>query len=226
MITDEMLCTAAARSSAVYVRFLEQDFDQEHQHEFSQRFEIKIKRMCRQANHPILYQSIQRIASVFLALLIGGIVWLSVDIDARATFFVWVKEFYETYIVYRFESNSQHNGFAESYRPSWLPKGYDEIGSDYSGNTAEIRYMDTKGQGLVFSYSIGSNNFDWFVDTSTATVKQVYVNGFPADLLLSENPETANTIVWTTSDNTAFYISAFLSEADMIRVAESVQKNK
>lgn len=224
MITDEALCAAAAKSSAVYIRYVEQGFDPKHQHVFSLKFEKQLKRIRRRARHPVLYPAIQRIASFLLAILIGGTVWLSVDINARAAFLGWVKEFYETYIVYRFDTNHPRN-ITEIYRPTWLPEGYQEIYSDYSGNTAEIRYMNTTGQGLIFGYSINSTNVDWFMDISISTVKQVYVNGMPANLLLPDGSEMANTIVWTTSDNTSFYISAFLSEANMIKVAESIQKD-
>lgn len=223
MITDEMLCTAAARSIAVYTRYLEQDFDREHQHEFSLQFEKKIKRMCRRANHPFFYKSLQRIASIFLAILLGGVIWLTVDVEARAELFGWVKSVYENYLVYRFEPEFNHNDSA-IYLPTWLPTGYNEVSSNYSGDIAEVCYIGANGQGLVFSYSIDSTNADWFLDTSVSTVKQVYINGTPADLLLSEEPETANTIAWLSADNTVFCISAFLPEIDMIRIAESVQR--
>lgn len=223
MISDEMLYAAAARSSAVYVRYLEQDFDREHQHEFSPKFEKGIKRMCRRANHPFLYKSLQRIASIFLAILVGGVIWLTVDVEARAEFFGWVKSVYETYIVYRFEPESQYND-SEIYLPSWLPTGYHEVNSDYSGNSATVCYMGSDGQGLIFSYSFDSANADWFLDTSASMVKQVYVNGTPADLLFSEDPEAGNTIVWMSTDHTVFYISASLPEMDMIKIAESIQK--
>lgn len=109
MIAEDVLRTAAARSSEVYVRYLEQDFDREHRHKFSPQFEKRIKRMCRQANHPFLYKSLQRVASIFLAILLGGTIWLTVDVEARAEFFGWVKSVYENYIVYRFEPESHPN---------------------------------------------------------------------------------------------------------------------
>ncbi len=223
MIAEDVLRTAAARSSAVYVRYLEQDFDREHQHEFSPQFEKRIKRMCRRANHPFLYKSLQRVASIFLAILLGGTIWLTVDVEARAEFFGWVKSVYENYIVYRFEPESHPND-SEIYLPTWLPTGYNEVSADYSGDIAEVRYIGANGQGLMFSYLIGSNNVDWFIDTSISTVKQVYVNGISADLLISEGPEAVNTIVWTSDHNTVFCISAFLPEIDLIRIAESIQK--
>lgn len=223
MIAEDVLRTAAARSSAVYVRYLEQDFDREHQHEFSPQFEKRIKRICRRVNHPFLYKSLQRVASIFLAILLGGTIWLTVDVDARAEFFGWVKSVYENYIVYRFEPEFHPND-SEIYLPTWLPTGYNEVSADYSGGTAMICYIGPDEQGLVFSYSIDSTNVDWFLDTSVSTVKQVYVNGISADLLISDGPEAVNTIVWMSDHNTVFYVSASLPEIDMMRIAESVQK--
>lgn len=179
--------------------------------------------MCRRANHPFLYKSLQRVASIFLAILLGGTIWLTVDVEARAEFFGWVKSVYENYIVYRFEPESHPND-SEIYLPTWLPTGYNEVSADYSGGTAMICYIGPDEHGLVFSYSIDSTNVDWFLDTSVSTVKQVYVNGISADLLISEGPEAVNTIVWMSDHNTVFYISASLPEIDMIKIAESIQK--
>lgn len=223
MIAEDVLRTAAARSSAVYVRYLEQDFDREHRHEFSPQFEKRIKRICRRANHPFLYKSLQRVASIFLAILLGGAIWLTVDVDARAEFFGWVKSVYENYIVYRFEPESHPND-SEIYLPTWLPTGYNKVSSDYSGDTAMICYIGPDEHGLVFSYSTDSTNAHWFFDTSVSMVKQVYVNGISADLLISDGSEAINTIVWMSDHNTVFYISASLPEIDMIKIAESVQK--
>ena len=54
----------------------------------------------------------------------------------------------------------------------------------------------------------------------------VIVNGFPGELLISHNPETAGGILWTDDNNTAFYISAFLDNEELIKLAESVEKIK
>ena len=54
----------------------------------------------------------------------------------------------------------------------------------------------------------------------------VKVHGNDADLLISTSSEIANCILWSTSDNTAFYISAFLDADDLVRIAESVEKTE
>lgn len=90
MITEEMLCAAAARSCEIYVSYLERGYTPENQHEFSLQFEKKIKKLKRKADHPVFYHATKRIASIVLAILITGGVWIAVDAEARAAFVGWV----------------------------------------------------------------------------------------------------------------------------------------
>lgn len=224
MITDEMLREAAEKSIEIYVKYLEQDYNPECQHDFSKGFERKMKKLCRKVNHPFLYHSMQRIAAILLAIALGGIAWLSVDIDARASFFGWIREIYDTYIVYRFEGNNNGNTDTEAYRPTWIPTGYKEAYVESSEYDYTMMYTDDTGLYLTFSYSKDMAGSVWYMKNTMISTKQVYVNETTADILLAESTETANAIVWVDSKNTAFYISGFLDEADLIRMAESVQK--
>lgn len=116
MITEEMLCAAAARSCEIYVSYLERGYTPENQHEFSLQFEKKIKKLKRKADHPVFYHATKRIASIVLAILITGGVWITVDAEARAAFVGWVKEIYGTYFVYHFEGSSDVNKELVDYR--------------------------------------------------------------------------------------------------------------
>lgn len=224
MITDEMLKLAAMRSSEILVKYYEQDFDPEQQHKFSPNFEKKMKRLCRRANHPILYRSMQYVASMLLAIFIGGVVWLSVDIEARATFFGWVREIYETYIVYRFEGKGINSVKSNEYRPTWLPDGYVESYFEDTADTKLVTYVDNTGDKISFIYASNSDDISWFLEKSHTTIKSVNVDGIPAELFLTDNSEVANAIVWIDYDNTAFLVSAFLDEYTLIKIAESVKK--
>lgn len=64
MISDSMLRKAANRSYGIYADQLEQSYDPQNQHAFSPRFEKKIRRLKRRANHPALYHSLSRAASI------------------------------------------------------------------------------------------------------------------------------------------------------------------
>lgn len=223
MITDEMLRVAAARSSEAFVRYIEQDYDSEHPHKFSPAFEKKIKKLKCKADHSVLYRTLQRVASIVLAILIGGGVWLTVDIEARAAFVGWIKEIYETYFVYRFEDDTNSNIGPIEYRPTWLPDGYSEFFVDDTEDTVFVVYANDAGQMMNFSYICNPDETKWLVDRNNAIVKQTYVNENTAELFVSIDSNNASAIVWTTTDNTAFYLSAFLSDAELLQIAGSVQ---
>lgn len=106
MITDAQLRKAAEKSSDLYLHYVERDYNSTPPHEFSASFEKKIKKLRKRADHPYFYKTLHKAAAVILAILISGSAWLAVDTEARAAFFGWVKEIYETYFVYRFASNS------------------------------------------------------------------------------------------------------------------------
>lgn len=225
MITDKMLYSAAKKSSDVYIRYLERDYNPEYQHEFSHGFERKIQRICWRAKHQLLHWTLRRIASFFLVMLIGGIVWLSVDVKARAAFLEWARAIYETYVVYRFEDESVSGTPERECCPTWLPDGYQKAFVDDSQDTVLVAYTNSEGQGLIFRYVADSPSTDWFINTPSTTMKQVYVNELPADLFVSKEPEIASAIVWMTPEHTACYLSAFLNEDELIKIAESVEKN-
>lgn len=225
MITEEMLREAAHKASEVFTAYYERDYDPENQYVFPPEFEKKIERLKRRAKHPIFYKTMHRAASIVLAILVTGGAWITVDAEARATFVGWVKEIYETYFVYRFEdvSHTNENAGIVAYRPTWLPSGYTEFYVDEEEDTVAVVYANEEGQMLKLSYVYNPNETNWFVKAEQVEIVPTTVNGEPAELLISKTTETANAIMWTTPDNTAFYLSAFLEEDDLIKVAESIQ---
>lgn len=228
MITEEMLRVAAARSCEIYVAYLERGYATENQHEFSQRFEKKIKKLKRKTDHPVFYHTTKRIASIVLAILISGGVWLAVDVEARAVFVGWIKEIYETYVVYVFEDKTPNTDEDVDYRPNWTPEGYKEFYYDDSEDTVFVAYSNETGEMMNFSYIHAPDETKWLVDRNNTIVKQVEVNDCIAELFISTDSNNASAIMWSTADNTAFYVSAFVDEAELIRIAESVTpvKNK
>ena len=92
MITDAQLRKATEKSSDLYLRYVEQDYNSTPSHEFSASFEKKIRKLRKRADHPYFYKTLHKAAAVILAILISGSAWLAVDTEARAAFFGWVKE--------------------------------------------------------------------------------------------------------------------------------------
>ena len=226
MIPDSMLRGAAEKSCEIYMSRLEAGYDPKAQHKFSPEFEKKIKKLRRKANHPIVYRSLQRIASIILVCLIACGAWFTVDAEARAAFFGWVKEIYETYFVYRFEGNADYSESSVAYRPTWLPEGYTEFYVDDIDATTVVSYQNTDGLLLTFRYTHNPNETDWFIDAEHAVIKETTVNGCPAEIFITDNITDSSSITWIDKQNSAFYISGYLSESDLIKIAENIQQIK
>lgn len=222
MITEEMLRSAAEKSWEIYTNQLECGYDANLQHEFSPEFEDKIRKLKRRANHPFLYGTLQRVACVILALMIAGGTWISVSTEARAAFFGWVKGIYKTYFSYHFEGE-QTNASRTDYRPAWVPDGYVETFCDEEENTVFVVYSNEFGQVMSFSYVSNPDDTTWFIDQNNSITKQISINGGAGELFLSTNHQNTNAIVWSTDDNAAYFISGFVDETELVRMAESVQ---
>lgn len=222
MITDEMLRAAAARSCEIYVAHLEKGFDPEKKHEFSPEFLRKIERLKRRAKHPVFYKTMRRVASIVLAILITGGAWITVDAEARAAVFGWVKEIYETYFVFRHDGIIDGASETIDYRPTWLPNGYSEFKVNVSETRTVVIYANDVGEMIRFNFIQNPDETDWFIDISQSNIKNAIVNGNKADLLIAQNSDEANGITWVSAD-TAFYVTGFVDEKDLVRIAESVE---
>lgn len=75
---------------------------------------------------------------------------------------------------------------------------------------------------MNFSYIHAPDETKWLVDRNNTIIKQVEVNDCIAELFISTDSNNASAIMWSTADNTAFYVSAFVDEAELIRIAKSV----
>lgn len=225
MIPEELLRRAAARSCAEHVEELTADFDPEYQHEFSPEFERKIKKLVRKTRHPVLYRTMQRVASFVLAVVLAGAAWLTVDVEARAAFIGWVKEVYETYFVYRYEGPDMDAEPAQ-YQLTWVPEGYQEVFSDLADGEGGALYSNEEGHNLQFAYVSDPSDSNVFIVTEDAACYEVTVNGYPADYWVSVDPEVSSCVTWEDNNKHVFYVSGFLDKEELIKVAESVEKIK
>ena len=76
MITDDALRAAAKEASLALAEALTQGSKQQPPYVPSKSFTCKMSRLCRRERHPVFYRTLQRVAAVFLALLLTGIGWL------------------------------------------------------------------------------------------------------------------------------------------------------
>ena len=220
MISEEALRQAAAEASDCLVRSLDEAGIPVHN--FSARFERKMRRLIRRARHPAAYRALVRVACAFLAFLLGSGVFLAVNPEARAAFFGWVRTQYSEFFVYFFPESVEDSANTQ-YTLGWLPDGYYESARHTSDEMTRVIYTNGIGEKINFFYSKANRLHIASEDNEIHTVK---VNGHSAEIYQSKKDNGRNNIVWASSNNSyIFEIIGNLSNDILIRMAENVQSS-
>ena len=201
MISDETLKKATAEADQAIRDSLPAPAECEH--EFSPSFQRKMRRTFRKAKYPVIYKLPKYAACFVLVVVLASSTWLTVDAEARAAFFAWVREQYETFIEYRFVGDTTQNDKSKQYELTQLPDGF-----------IETNRMESKGNAVV-------------IYQNTSDVQIVRIGNIDAEFYLSSDPDISNGLVWQSEDrNTFFCITSTLPQEVMLRLAESVQAKK
>lgn len=222
MITDEMLRSSAARSSELFAHTITSDYDPAQQYEPSDLFEKKIRKLFHRAKHPYFYKAIQRIASIFLAAILIGSMYLAVDTEARAAFLDWIKEVYEHSIVYRIMPSSAAKDLPH-YELTWLPDGFGEPDIYENETVYSALYQNSStGEIVIFDYYRLSSEVQAKLFTDQQP-EHVLVNGIIADFYAASSDSESNNLLWIDTEAGVFYaIDSNLSKDVILHIAESI----
>ena len=223
MISKEMLKKAAAEADQAIRDSLPAPAKCEH--EFSPLFQRKMRRTFRKAKHPVIYKLPKYAACFVLAVALASGTWLTVDVEARAAFFAWVREQYEAFVEYRFIGEAPQENTIVKYELTWLPEGFSfQKEQDLDGGMY-LTYANDSGQRIIFSYLRGDDATSLFITSDYAETRSIQIGNICADFYQANEEASSNMLVWTSEeDDLAFYIMADLSEDTMIKLAEGVQK--
>lgn len=221
MITDEMLAAAAKELSLAMIAAFP---DPEKEiHNFSLRFNQKMKKLVRRTSQTTSYLWTRRIAGFILALFIGFMVVFTISPSVRAYVIGWIKEQYETYIEYMFP-NVRSVVQGEKYLMTFVPETYEEIIFVDEEDYCLTVYANNFGQKIDFLYTKDPEAGNMMVKLEGSTIINTCINGCQADIYLPENSENATSIIWYDTDvNTMFYISKVSSIEEIIKLAENVK---
>lgn len=222
MITDEMLRSSAARSSELFAHTITSDYDPAQQYEPSDLFEKKIRKLFHRAKHPYFYKAIQRIASIFLAAILIGSMYLAVDTEARAAFLDWIKEVYEHSIVYRIMPSSAAKDLPH-YELTWLPDGFGEPDIYENETVYSALYQNSStGEIVIFDYYRLSSEVQAKLFTDQQP-EHVLVNGIIADFYAASSDPESNNLLWIDTEAGVFCaIDSNLSKDVILHIAESI----
>ncbi|MCD7791920.1 MAG: DUF4367 domain-containing protein [Oscillospiraceae bacterium] len=200
-------------------------------HEFSRRFRRRMSALIRHERHSPAARTaakLGRIAAVLLltlAVSFGAVI--GTDTEARAEFLAWVMENYDRTFHYSFFTDQSEFGELPTYKLGWLPEGYAEVDRDDDDYSCFIAYFNEDEDMLYFQYFFMHSGAAVYIfstdDTEEVELIQTEINGFPADIYISSEPEEMNHLLWVDEENLImFMVGGLADESLLLHLAESV----
>ena len=223
--TDKDLKIAAGDVVAAFSATLPKPDEYEQPFEYSSEFLSRMDVLVKRSKKTDAWtRAAQRAASIIIAFLISGGVWLAVDVDARAAFVSWIREVYEDSFVYRYFADNLQ-GDLGYYDIKGLKK--DTVKTfDKHDETMHVSVYENSAGKITFIYYLMFENRSHTVfnhDEFECVWKSCRVNDLPADLYISNNSNYANEIIWMDEKlGITFGISAHLDEDKLVELAENV----
>lgn len=184
-------------------------------------------RWVRRRTRPVWKSALQRVAVILLVFTLSLGSLMAVSPTVRAAVVRWVTEWYEDQVIYRY-SGEMFTGKMPQYEITALPEGYigDESEREDDSNYVFRAYRNAELQKMIyFDYAhMQQGSASAFLREEGITILPVTVNGLDGQLFLEDNWEDERSVVtWIDPDsNLQFALSAYLDEAGMIAIAESV----
>ena len=227
-ITDELLYQHAAEARDIWLDTLPNE-DELPEHRFSDEFMASLETMKKQEKGQSKKRKrtpLQRVAAVFLAVLIGSGTWLGVDAEARAAFVSWIREFVGDSVVYNYVGEVPETEITD-YLCTWLPEGVEAIETDASKTSGHVVYTSPDDDFAVFSYTyMHSGTAVHLFPTGDELVhSEMQINGMHADFYEEPGEDYSCFIIWFDEANQIFFdINGNPSKEETIRMAENVQE--
>lgn len=191
---------------------------------FSQEFQRKMERLIRKVDRSGWVTGLQRAACFFLALLLSGTAWLTMDAQAQEKVFGWISEhvidaqryFHQGAVTSSQDIVHYQIDIPEGY---WLKERYadDAFVNEY--------YVNEEGKAInfIYMYQTEYSFGEMYIGDAESERKGAMIHGIPADLYLATSPEDSNTVVWMDPETGALFdVTARMEEDDLIKLAESV----
>lgn len=223
MITDEMLEQAAAEFADAIDMSLPDPSECTHQ--FSRRFERKMRRLIRRVEHPALYHILRSAACIVLAMMVGFGSVLAVSVEARAAVFGWVKQQHDNFYVYFFDGKVCVDETVR-YSPGWMPEGCVFVTSYETAGGEVYIYTDAEDTLIQFSYTSDPNSESVYIEGVGYSKERVEIKNCSGEVYISDDPGKTNSLIWNDETNKVlFCISGNFEKETLIKIAETIEKN-
>lgn len=171
---------------------------------------------------PLWKKTIQTVATILIAFSVALSSIMVISPNVRAAVIRWVREWYDTHIIYRYTGESEQIKIPQ-YQITNLPKGYLEIERIELPGYLSVTYQNEDGRNLYLDYSfIQQGSASDFV-TNNIDIFDVTIRGCIGQLFLSKDINQSSAITWINDEiNIQFTIDGFFNRAELISMANSV----
>lgn len=227
VVPHKELKSAAGRLEAAFLEELARE--EMTVHEFSADFLRKMEPVLVRARHQEQIRRTMRTAAAsFAVIVLLAFSWLVTNAEARAAVQKWVRETWKNSIIYRF-FGAEHTGLP-TYRPSWLPDGYQEAEQYETMDYCMVTYRNDHGDCFFFGYQLMKDGSDMglvFLGEEAYRHETVSIQGNPGEFYICISGEEQSDLTWMDEEaGVAFTIDAKLSDSVILRIAESVSPVK
>ena len=178
-------------------------------------------------SRPVWKKYGQRVAAILLVAFISFGNVMVASPTARAMVLQWFREWYETYISYRYTQEGSVPETMPEYEITALPEGYKENISERVewSNFVQYRYESADGSPIIFDYIYMETGAISNIETEGTETIEVMVNGCEGVIFLPASPEKKDcTLTWINAEeNLQFTIHASMNQSEILHMAESVK---
>ena len=196
-------------------------------HEFSEQFKTDMATLLGTAHkREVRILVLRRVAAAVLALLIGASVFLALNPTTRAAIGRWLREVYENQIIYYFKGEDADSPLPDC-EIGWIPEGYEQENAYRNPVFGNAIFYNTQHDLLTVEYTKMSDSIVhsvMFDHPECVVSKSVFIGGCPGDLYLFPDGSESSILVWQDETmNVQFTIYGTLSEAELLKIAESIK---
>lgn len=175
---------------------------------------------------PVWKRAAQRAAVVLLVISLGFCGLMASSTTVRAAVILWVTEWYETHITYRY-TGEEMAGAMPRYEITELPEGYAEAEGervDWPGQVNIAYRNERDGKTIYLNYVQMREGIATDIVIEDSEILEVTVNGLDGQLFWTADWENhRNMVIWIDPDSELhFMVEAHLDKADILHIAESV----
>jgi len=163
-------------------------------------------------------------AAIILLIIIAGISTLIFTVEAiRVRVFNFFIERNERYTEIRVEEENNIDtpelDWENYYQPTYMTEGYFFESAEGIGSIKVLKY--TNGENEI-TFTQANNGTDFQLDTEDAVTEKININGNEGFLIIKED----RSMIFWHNEERSFTITGKIKKEEIIKIAESIEKNK